>query len=228
MSTDDRGAHSPNGPYDPNGEYGPYDPSGPYDANGAYDPARTAAPGLPSGGTPAYDPAAYAAGPSAPTGYPQAPYGPQGSVGAQAPQPFPEGQQQGYGYGPSGYGNGPQTPRDTGNDRTIAILSHLSLFIGALTIGYLGWLVPLILWLVYKDRSPLIRGASAGSFNFAITMLIVSTVAGILQPTVILAPIGWVLWVGVFVLSILFPILAAIAANRGEIYRYPLTLPILR
>lgn len=112
--------------------------------------------------------------------------------------------------------------------RTWAILSHLSLIISAVvSAGFLAFLGPLIIWLVYKDKDALVRNAAAGSFNFALTLAIASVVATALQLTVILAPVGWLIWLAVFVLGIIFPILAALAASRYEMYRYPLTLPVL-
>ncbi|MGP9695617.1 DUF4870 domain-containing protein [Brachybacterium sp. AOP25-B2-12] len=86
---------------------------------------------------------------------------------------------------------------------------------------------PLIFWLIYKDKDQLVRNAAAGSFNFAVTLTIVSWVAGILQFTVILAPLGWLLWIIVFVGGLVLGIIAALAASRYELYTYPLTIPIL-
>lgn len=112
--------------------------------------------------------------------------------------------------------------------RILAILCHLSLIISAIiSVGILSFVGPLIFWLIFKNRDQLIRNAAAGSFNFAVTLTIVSWVAGILQFTVILAPLGWLLWIIVFVAGLVLGIIAALAASRYELYKYPLTIPIL-
>lgn len=112
--------------------------------------------------------------------------------------------------------------------RLWAILCHLSLIIAAvLSAGYLAFVGPLIFWFLYRERDGLVRNAAAGSFNFAVTLFLASAVAGALQFTVILAPVGWIIWGLVYLVGILFPILAAMAASPYERYRYPLTLPLL-
>lgn len=116
--------------------------------------------------------------------------------------------------------------RDTA--RLLAILCHLSLIISVMvSVGVLAFLGPLIFWFLFKDRDQLVRNAAAGSFNFAVTLTIASWVAGALQVTVILAPLGWIIWAAVFVAGLIFAISGALAANRFELYRYPLTIPIL-
>ncbi|MFL0577212.1 DUF4870 domain-containing protein [Brevibacterium luteolum] len=114
-------------------------------------------------------------------------------------------------------------------DCTWAILCHLSLIISAvLSLGMLAFVGPLIFWFIYKDRSDLVRNAAAGSFNFAVTLALASMVASILAFTVILLPAAWIIWAVIYIVSIVIPIIAAMAAARYEKYRYPLTLPLLR
>ena len=89
---------------------------------------------------------------------------------------------------------------------------------------FFGFLVPLITYLVFKDRGAFVRHHTAQALNFQLTLLIAWIVSGIL--TFVL--IGFVMLVAVAIISIVFPILAAIAANKGEWYRYPLTIPFLK
>lgn len=128
--------------------------------------------------------------------------------------------------------NETHAPRPTSHqstDRTWAILCHLSLIISAvLSLGMLAFVGPLIFWFIYKDRSDLVRNAAAGSFNFAVTLALGSMVASILAFTVILLPAAWIIWAVIYIVSIVIPIIAAMAAARYEKYRYPLTLPLLR
>ncbi|MBW8732612.1 MAG: DUF4870 domain-containing protein, partial [Terrabacter sp.] len=63
-------------------------------------------------------------------------------------------------------------------DRTVAILAHLSAIIAAVvSAGWLSILGPLVVWFVYKDKSLFVRQAAAGAFNFNLTIW-VAVVAG--------------------------------------------------
>ena len=124
-----------------------------------------------------------------------------------------------------------QTNRDSiGADesRTWAILAHLSTAASTIfSAGWLGFVGPLLIWLFFRDKSMLVRKASARSFNFALALWIISMIAWICFFTIILFPVAIILWVVGFILSLWSPIRAAMAANRGDIYRYPFSIPIL-
>jgi len=81
----------------------------------------------------------------------------------------------------------------------------------------------LIGYIVLKDRGPFIRAHSATALNFQITLAIVYFVGGIL--TVI--GIGVLILAAAGILNIVFSIIAAVAANKGEWYTYPLTIKFL-
>jgi len=179
---------------------------------------------------------------SAPWGPPppgQQPYGQQYGHQQYGQQPYnqqqPHGQHQ-YGqqpYGQQQYNQAPygQQPyrSSMGDDRTIAVLAHLSPLIAlALSAGLLSFLGPLIVWLVWRDRGPLVRNAAASAFNFNITVWIASFVGGIMVVTVVLIPLALILWLAAFVAQVVFSIIGAVRANRGEIYRYPWQVPILK
>jgi uncharacterized Tic20 family protein len=109
--------------------------------------------------------------------------------------------------------------------RLWAMLTHLSALIGVVIgVGYLGWLGPLIILLVLKDRSPFVAQHAKATLNFQITMFIAAVVAGL---TWILL-IGILITAAIYVIVIVFSIVAAVAANRGERYEYPLSIRFLR
>lgn len=103
------------------------------------------------------------------------------------------------------------------DDKSTALLLHLL----SLVVGFLG---PLIIWLSKRDQSPFIDHHGKTALNFQIslfvywigTFLAIFLIVGLLIVPVLL------------VIQILFPILAAVAANRGEYYRYPLAIPFIR
>jgi uncharacterized Tic20 family protein len=101
----------------------------------------------------------------------------------------------------------------TSDDRTMALLIHLLTLVS-------GFIAPLIIWLIKRDQSPFIDHHGKEALNFQITLLIGWFAAMLL----LLVLIGLVLMPVLLVAQILFPILAAVAANRGELYRYPLTI----
>lgn len=155
---------------------------------------------------------------------PRQQYGQQQPYGQQPWDQQPFGYQdprQQYGY-PS-YGQQPST-----DDRTIAVLAHLSPLVGlVLTATLLSFLAPLLVWFLWRDRGPLVRNAAASAFNFNVTVWVANIAAVICAFTLLLLPVAIVLWVGAFIAQLVLSIKGAVAANRGEVYRYPLQVPIL-
>lgn len=114
------------------------------------------------------------------------------------------------------------------DERTWAVLAHVSALVAAiLSVGWLSFLGPLIVWAIYKDRSALVRGSAAGAFNFNVGLWVATIVGWIFFITLIGIPIAIIIWIVVFIASILYHVLAAMAANRGEVYRYPWSITIL-
>ncbi|MDS1271176.1 DUF4870 domain-containing protein [Lipingzhangella sp. LS1_29] len=124
--------------------------------------------------------------------------------------PYQAGQWQAGGYqAGQGHPGGPQNS----DEPMMGLFCHL----GGLLLGFV---VPLILYLVKKDESPFIRHHAAEALNFQITVLIGYLVSLVLM----LVLIGLLTFFVVLVVDIIFCILAALAANRGEWYRYPVNI----
>lgn len=83
-----------------------------------------------------------------------------------------------------------------------------------------GFLPPLIGYLVLKDRGGFIRAHSATALNFQITLLIAYVVGWIL--TFVL--IGFLILAAAWVAAIVFGIIAAMKANQGQPYVYPVAI----
>lgn len=83
-----------------------------------------------------------------------------------------------------------------------------------------GFLPALIGYIVLKDRGPFIRAHAQTALNFQITLMIAYVVGGILT----LVLVGFLVLFAAWLLAIVFGIMAALAANRGEYYTYPLTI----
>ncbi|MDD9205363.1 DUF4870 domain-containing protein [Georgenia sp. 10Sc9-8] len=111
----------------------------------------------------------------------------------------------------------------------MAVVAHLSPLIAMiLSAGWLSFLGPLAVWLLFRDRGPLVRNAAASAFNFNITVWVATVAGWICLFTVILIPVAILLWIGAFVLQVVFSLIGAVRANRGEVYRYPMQVPILQ
>ena len=101
----------------------------------------------------------------------------------------------------------------TADDRSMALLCHV---LGIFT-GFLG---PLILWAGKKDQSRFVDHHGKQALNFQFSMLLYWVVAFFS----IFLLVGFFLVPVLMVLGIVLPIIAAVAANKGEMYRYPLTI----
>ena len=93
--------------------------------------------------------------------------------------------------------------------------------IGGILIGFIS---PLIGYLVLKDRSPFVKETSRQALNFQITLAIAQVVGWILAFVLI----GFLVIAAAYIVNIVFSVLAAVAANRGEVYKYPLTIHFVK
>jgi uncharacterized protein len=114
--------------------------------------------------------------------------------------------------------------------RQWAMWAHLSGLAG-MVVGGLTWLGPLIIWAVKKDGDPFIRDQVTEALNYNLSVFLYYIVGGIATFILILAIIGILLIPVLFALWIawiVFAIIAATRANRGELYRYPLTIRFIK
>ncbi|HEG44437.1 MAG TPA: DUF4870 domain-containing protein [Phycisphaerales bacterium] len=99
----------------------------------------------------------------------------------------------------------------------MAMLCHL---LGLLT-NFVG---PLILWLIKKDDDEFVDRQGKEALNFQITILLASIVGGLL--TVVC--IGGLLLIAVTVVDLVFSIMACVKSSKGEDYRYPVALRLVK
>ena len=106
------------------------------------------------------------------------------------------------------------------DERLWATLAHLSAFLGFVGLPVIG---PLVIFLIFGNRSRYVRHHSAEALNFNITMLVAVLISGLL----ILVLIGFILLPIIACAWFILTIVATIAANRGEWYRYPFTVRLV-
>lgn len=120
-------------------------------------------------------------------------------------------------------------PLSTSDERTWAMLAHLSILLNLVT-GVLGPVVALIIYLVYKDRSRYVAYQSLQSFIYQLIVLIVGgvlvglawTISAILAIILIgclCMPIALLLTLAV-VAAPIYSVIGAIQCNSGQDFKY--------
>ena len=123
----------------------------------------------------------------------------------------------------------PATPSPSvSEERTWAMLGHLSA-LSAFITGIGCVLGPLIVWLIKRDTMPFAGEQAKEALNFNITVIIAA--AGLWLVTILTLGIGLLLTVplalALFVGWLVLTIIAAVKANAGEHYRYPVALRLV-
>ncbi len=110
------------------------------------------------------------------------------------------------------------------DERLWAMLCHLASLSGYIAVP-LGHLIgPLVIWQIKKDQSPFVDDQGKESLNFQISMTLYLFVAGL----TFCIGIGFVLFPAVYLFGWVMMIIAAVKANQGEAYRYPLTIRLIK
>ena len=118
-----------------------------------------------------------------------------------------------YESDPSGY------DRDA---RLWGMFLHLSFFAGY-AVPVFGLVAPILIWQMKKDELPGIDRHGKNMVNWLISLAIYSIV-GVLLCFIV---IGIPMLIMLAILSILFPLVAGIKANNGEVWRYPMSIRFL-
>lgn len=196
---------------------------------------------------------------AAPGGAPaaaQSPYGQQAQTGQQtyagqqpyAGQQSPSGQQAPGGSasasagetlppaGTPGVYEGPLSGQavSSSDSRLWATLAQAAVAVGhVVSWGFLGWVGPLVIFLVYKDRDRFVRFHAAEALNGAIAVFAIQLVLTIAITilTFITFGIASILYplVGLpALLQLVFSIIGAVKANHGEYWTYPFNLRLVK
>src|SRR4030095_4613838 len=111
-------------------------------------------------------------------------------------------------------------PKD---ERTWGMLAHLSALAGYV-IPFGNIVGPLVIWLLKKDQSSFVDDQGKEALNFQISLNIYFIISGIL----ILLLVGIPLLIVLPIFGLIMIIIAAIKANEGVPYRYPLTIRLIK
>ena len=111
----------------------------------------------------------------------------------------------------------PQPPLSDADAQQWAGLSHL---LG----GILGFLAPLVIWLVYKDRSGYVSAESKRALNFQLLV----TVGYVVSYVLMIVLIGYLTWLALWVVSIYLGYLNFQAVNQRRATTYPVDVQIIK
>lgn len=102
------------------------------------------------------------------------------------------------------------------DEKTLAILSHIL----CVVVG-LGFIPPLIIYLLKKDESAYVKAHSLESLNFQITLLLICLI-------LIITIVGLLfLWV-IGIINLILVIIATIKASENKMYRYPINFRLIK
>lgn len=123
----------------------------------------------------------------------------------------------------------PPAPLSQSEERTWAMLAHLSILLNLIT-GFLGPIIALIIYLVFKDRSRYVAYQSMQSFIFqlvfwigagtlAAILWIVSLIFSVLIVGLCLMPVAFIISLVPFA-ALVYGVIAAIQCNEGVDFQY--------
>lgn len=129
----------------------------------------------------------------------------------------------------------PAAAAPSADERQWAMFAHLSALLGGLlTSGWAGsagfFIGPLVIWLMKRETMPFVDDQAKEALNFAITVSIACV--ALLVLTILSLGIGALLTIpllmAIGITSLVFIIIAAIKANEGVRYRYPVALRLVK
>ena len=107
--------------------------------------------------------------------------------------------------------------------KTYCMLIHLSQLASFVAPG-LGLVLPIIMWAVNKDKNDEIDKHGRATINWIISLAIYTVICFILW----LLVIGILAFIVLVILNFVFAIIAAIKANNGECWTYPMSITFLK
>ena len=118
--------------------------------------------------------------------------------------------------------NGDMLSPVTTSSSTIPVLIHLSLYAG-IFVPYAGLVLPIVLWLTNRQNPQAeINGKEV------VNWIMFLTITGIISVILTILLIGYLFILILVLMALVCPILGAIKASRGELYRYPMFFRLLK
>ncbi len=112
----------------------------------------------------------------------------------------------------------PPKPHDS-DERMWAMFCHLSTLAGYV-MPFGNIVGPLVVWMIKKDEYPLVDDQGKEALNFQISI----TIWMIISLLLCFVLVGIPILIGLGIFDLIVTIIAAVQANSGNYYRYPLTI----
>jgi uncharacterized Tic20 family protein len=129
-----------------------------------------------------------------------------------------------YEQPPGDAGNSPPPQLSQQDARMWATVAHLAGFLMYTAIPFASILGPLVVWMLKRQQSAYVDDQGKEAVNFQISMALYAI---LLVPTVCIG-IGVFLLPALGVVHVILMVIAALKANAGENYRYPLTIRFVK
>lgn len=120
----------------------------------------------------------------------------------------------------------------SGDQQTWRVLAHASAFIQF--IGIPSVVGPLIVWLMRRE-DPVVEPHARAALNFQLSLIIYFVVGVVVAFIAAITIVGLVLTALIaiallllVVLELVFAFLATLAASRGELFSYPMSLDLIK
>lgn len=105
-------------------------------------------------------------------------------------------------------------PASQKKDTTMAMLCHL--------LGIFTWFIgPLIIWLIKKDEDAYVDAQGKEALNWQITVLLLSIILGI-------TVIGIILIFPLQLVNLIFCIMGTVSTNKGDDFKYPFAIRLIK
>jgi len=129
---------------------------------------------------------------------------------------------------PKAVQEGPPSKEINKDARMWAMICHLSALAG-LVVPVVGCIVgPLVIWQVKKEEFPFVNEQGKEAVNFQISMLLYLLISAIIWIPLSFVCIGVLIPVAISIVDLIFLLIAAVKANDGYHYRYPLTIRFIK
>jgi uncharacterized Tic20 family protein len=105
----------------------------------------------------------------------------------------------------------------TSDEKTMSLIAHA----GGI---FFGFLPALIVYVTKGNESAYVKEESREALNFQITLAIAYVVSTVLM----IVLIGFLTALATWVVSVILMIMASVAVNKGERYRYPINIRLVK
>ena len=112
--------------------------------------------------------------------------------------------------------------------RMWAMICHLAALAG-IVVPVVGCIIgPLIVWQIKKEEFPFVDEQGKEAVNFQISMSLYLLISAIIWIPLSFVCIGVFIPVAISIVDLIFLLIAAVKANDGHHYRYPLTIRFIK